>query len=58
MSKSLSYPYDEIKHETEKAWLLEMGDDEFWFPKSQCKINEDDKEISMPAWLAISKGLE
>ena len=57
MSKSLSYTYDEIKHETDKAWLLEMGDSESWFPKSQCKIDKDEKKIIMPAWLAISKGL-
>jgi len=52
------YTFDELIRETELSWLLKMGDDEIWFPKSKCELDENDKIIVVPEWLAIEKGLE
>ena len=35
------YTYDELLHETADAWLLKIGDDQAWFPKSKCNIFEN-----------------
>lgn len=45
----------QLKHETEKGYLLFDGDKEEWVPKSQVKKN-DDGTFSMPEWLAMDKG--
>lgn len=50
-------PYDEIVHETTMAWLITIDGDEVWIPMSICKLNEQNREIEMPEWLAIEKGL-
>ena len=56
---------DEIKKETEAAFLCEQDETEFWLPKSQ--IEEDCDEIwegrqnvflTIPKWLADEKGCE
>ncbi len=42
-------------HETTKAWLLDLGQDEpIWFPKSACEF--DGETLTMPEPLAIEKG--
>lgn len=43
-----------IKHETDKAWLVNDGDNDVWLPKSQADNNEDGT-FTMPEWLAIEK---
>lgn len=50
--------FDEIKHQTDNAWLLIIDKKEVWFPKSICQI-DDPKEniICVPEWMAIEKGL-
>jgi len=53
----MEIPFDEIVTETDAAWLLDVGDDKIWLPKSQCDIDEDDNTIEVPEWLAIEKGL-
>jgi hypothetical protein len=49
----------EIKWETENAYLLTDGVNEFWIPKSQVTekehISGSDYEITIPEWLAIDK---
>jgi len=47
----------EIKVETDKAVLINDGTKEVWLPKSQIEINREDKEVTMPEWLAIEKEL-
>lgn len=44
----------EIRHETDKAWLLFDGIREAWVPKSQAQDNEDGT-FTMPQWLAEQK---
>ena len=46
----------ELRHETDKAWLIFDGDKEVWLPKSQVE-NNGDGTFTMPEWLAHDKGL-
>lgn len=48
--------FEEVKHETSKAYLLIVSDEEFWIPKSQVRSMRDDYVI-IPRWLAEEKGL-
>lgn len=47
----------DLKHETEKAFLInnDRGED-VWLPK-QFVENNSDGTFTMPEWLAIDKGL-
>lgn len=49
----------EIRHETERAFLFWDGTDKkpVWLPKSLCKWDEQSREMTMPEWIAIEKGL-
>ena len=52
----------ELKHETEKAYLVYDGEDEIWLPKSQCQgISQESGgdvwEFLIPEWLAEEKGI-
>lgn len=50
----------EIKRETELAYLVSDGVNEFWLPKSQIEVElkkDDHAEITLPEWLAIEKGI-
>lgn len=46
---------DELKAETDKAYLVVIEGDEYWLPKSQCELEDD--TITMPSWLAEKNGL-
>lgn len=46
----------ELRHETERAFLLFDGDKEVWVPKSLVENNEDGT-FTMPLWLAEKHGL-
>jgi mannose-6-phosphate isomerase-like protein (cupin superfamily) len=46
----------ELKHETDRAWLVFDGAKEVWVPKSQAELSEDQKTLTMPEWLAMDKG--
>ena len=43
-----------VRHETEKAWLLDDGTRTAWVPKSQVEDNQDGT-FTMPEWLAAQK---
>jgi hypothetical protein len=45
----------DLRHETEKAFLLYDGSKEAWVPKAQVE-NNNDGTFSMPEWLAMDKG--
>lgn len=47
----------QVKHETEKAFLVFDGDKDVWLPKTQCEWDGRDKVMQMPEWLAMEKGL-
>ena len=49
-----------ICHETEKAVLVDVENDEVWLPKSVVhvdRLSDGTAEISVPVWLATAKGL-
>ena len=46
----------ELKHETDKAFLVNDGDADYWLPK-QFTENNGDGTFTLPEWLAIEKGI-
>jgi hypothetical protein len=47
----------ELRHETEKAYLLFDGDKEVWIAKSLGEWDAHSKTMQMPEWLAFERGL-
>ena len=51
----------EIKHETDKAYLVYDGENEVWIPKSQIQdchcVSGSNLEFTTPEWLAEEKGI-
>lgn len=50
----------QLKVETEKAWLVFDGEEDFWLPKSQCEMEKqfDGSYVAIvPQWLAEEKGI-
>jgi hypothetical protein len=47
--------YDEIVHETEKAFLFNIGGKEVWLPKSLIEVDYESKTITLPEKWAIEK---
>lgn len=60
MPKELEDVTVELRHETEKAYLVSDGGKEpKWFPKSQCELerNRDGTfTLTAPVWLLKEKG--
>lgn len=55
----ITFDYDEIKTERASAILFLVNDLEIWIPKSQIiDHNEDEKQVTIPQWLAEQKGLD
>ena len=57
-SEPVDFSDVEFVRETDRAYLLNIEDEEVWLPKSQ--VEEYDKEsgcLVIPRWLAIEKGL-
>ncbi len=46
----------ELKHETEKAFLVNDGKKDHWLPKGMTE-NNGDGTFTLPEWLAIEKGI-
>lgn len=46
----------ELKHETEDAFLVTDGADNYWLPKSLTE-NNGDGTFTLPRWLAEKKGI-
>lgn len=46
----------QLRHETDRAYLISDGATEVWLPKSQAERN-DDGTFTLPEWLAREKGL-
>lgn len=45
----------ELISETELAWLVDLGEENVWVPKSKCDFSGN--ELQIPEWLAVAKGL-
>jgi len=58
----IEYEVIAVTSETERAWLVQLDNGEFWLPKSQCSLNLSNKgipqSVSVPEWLAIEEGIE
>ena len=48
--------FDDVVHETEKAYLISVDGNEIWIPKSQI-IEMDDSTMTIPEWLAEENDL-
>jgi hypothetical protein len=55
MTKLTDVEYDEIVHETEKAFLFNIGGKEVWLPKSVIEVDKDSKTITLPERMATDK---
>ena len=42
---------------TTDAYLFTDGDATVWLPRSQCEWDPDAREMTMPEWLAMDRGL-
>jgi len=51
----------QVKHETDKAYLVSDGVKDVWLPKSQVELDDSQGDeaaiVTMPEWLAKDKGL-
>ena len=52
--------FDILVHTTKKAYLLQFGERDVWFPKGQAVINMSmhKNTVLVPRWLMKEKGLE
>lgn len=57
MPKELVDIAGEIKGETTAAYRFFDGVRTVWLPKSQCEWDSDEKQMTMPIWLAQEKEL-
>jgi len=46
----------ELKHETDAAYLVTDGSEDYWLPKSMTEDNGDGT-FTIPEWMAIEKGI-
>jgi hypothetical protein len=42
---------------TSGAYHFDDGDTHVWLPRSLCEWDPDQKEMTMPEWLAMDRGL-
>ena len=58
---NVNVDFDRLVRETDSAFCIAIGDwddeQEYWVPKSQCHMHEDEGYVNMPEWLATEKGL-
>ena len=55
--EELTFHYVGILEEDLTGWLLNMQNREILFPAIDCEIDEQEKTIYAPEWLAIRLGL-
>ncbi len=54
--KMVTLDVHNVKAETDKAWLMVLGEDmEWWLPKSMCTYNPKLKVVDVPDWLYDKK---
>lgn len=47
----------ELRHETDRGYLIFDGAKEVWLPKILFEHDEEEGVFTMPEWLALDKGL-
>lgn len=57
--EDIAIDFDEIDEGTEedKAYLVTIDDEEYFFPKSLCRVYHKSKKIYAPEWICIKQGL-
>ena len=56
--KYVELDFDELKHETEKAYLFVIDEEEVWIPKSVCEeVDEELNIVEIQEWFAEQEGL-
>lgn len=58
MTKKITLKYDDFISPTPKAFLVTFGDQKVWLPQNLTDINERNKTLKLPLWLAIAKEIE
>ena len=55
----IEFDFDEIIHETSRAYLMRVCGEKMWIPKKLCEDSIDFKQMTftIPRWLADEKGL-
>ena len=56
-SEMVEVEYDDLVHQTDRAWLLMIDGYETWFAKSMCDIDEEASTIEVPRWIAEEEDL-
>lgn len=58
--KEVEISFDILVHTTKGAYLLQIEEENYWFPKSQVTLNMsmNNNTVLIPKWLADQKGLE
>jgi hypothetical protein len=58
--KEVELAFDVLVHTTKEAYLLQIGKENFWFPKSRSTLNMtvNKNTVLVPKWLMAKKGLE
>ena len=49
--------FDELVHESSLVWIVKIDEERIILPKSICDLDEKDKVVDVPEWLAIEKEL-
>lgn len=57
--KEVEISFDILVHTTKGAYLLQIGEENYWFPKSKATLNMSmhNNTVLVPKWLADEKGL-
>lgn len=42
---------EEVVHETERAYLMQLNGKQYWLPKSQIVFDAQKNEVEIPCWL-------
>lgn len=53
----INYDFIKIDDAWRKAVLFAIDGEDVWLPRSQIEISEEDKQVTLPEWLAVEKGL-
>lgn len=57
VSSLVELDFEELKRETDRAWLVTIDGNDYWLPKSQCDIDIRCCTVWISRWLAENLGL-
>lgn len=56
--KTGNIKYDKFLQSCENSWLVQIDNQQCYFPYSLCELDDVSQVISCPLWLVIKKELE